>query len=181
MISLKERWPNEDDFFANKVVSIFSPRIRKDLLTIKFPETIPTGSVYAFGDNGTGKTLHICMRMVSNIHRDTDRSKMAFISALELLYQLKDFEKSEELLTFYSEIPYLCIDDIGVEKVTDWAYQSLYMIINRRYEHNRVTYYSSNLDLQELGQRFGDMRIPSRIQATCEVIHFTGTDHRANK
>lgn len=180
-MNFKNLWPKEEEFFYNKVLDLFPPRIRKDLLTIPFPDNISTKGIYAYGDNGTGKTLHICHRLVGNIHRGTDRLKLGFISSLDLLHRLKDFERADELFTVYSLKPYLAIDDLGVEKVTDWAYQMLYRIINHRYEHQRVTYFSSNLSLDELGQKFGDMRIPSRIQAMCEVVKFTGEDYRSKK
>jgi integrase len=56
----------------------------------------------------------------------------------------------------------LYLDDLGTEKPTDWALQTLYLIIDRRYPEMMQTIISSNLNLDELSSRLGD-RIASRI------------------
>ncbi len=73
--------------------------------------------------------------------------------------------------------PILILDDLGVEKNTDWAIQNIYLIVDRRYREEARTFFSSNLTLQELSERLGD-RIASRIAGMTQVITMTGKDRR---
>lgn len=44
----------------------------------------------------------------------------------------------------------LVIDDIGVEKVTEWLSEQLFLVINYRYENNLPMLVTSNQSLQYL-------------------------------
>lgn len=44
----------------------------------------------------------------------------------------------------------LVIDDIGVEKVTEWLSEQLFLVINYRYENNLPMLVTSNQSLQDL-------------------------------
>ena len=71
----------------------------------------------------------------------------------------------------------LFLDDIGTEKPTDWALQTIFTIIDRRYRDKKRTFFTSNISLGELSERLGD-RIASRIAGMCSVIKLTGKDRR---
>lgn len=86
-----------------------------------------------------------------------------------------------ELLESLNKVNVLILDDFGVEKMTDWAYQMLYSLINYRYENLKTTIYTSNLDLEELAAHTGDSRLTSRIQEDCTIIKFDGEDYRAKR
>jgi DNA replication protein DnaC len=77
----------------------------------------------------------------------------------------------------YSRCPLLVLDDLGVEKTTDWALQTLYVILNNRYTNYRQTIITSNLTLEEIGNKLGD-RIASRIAGMCSIIQMKGKDKR---
>lgn len=87
-------------------------------------------------------------------------------------------EMSEsQIIEKYSEIEVLFLDDIGTEKTTDWAQQTLYTIIDRRYREKLQTTITSNLSLNELSDKTGD-RITSRIAEMCKIIELKGKDRR---
>ena len=88
----------------------------------------------------------------------------------------EDMSESQ-LINGYSGVEVLFIDDIGTEKTTDWAQQTLYTIIDRRYRENLQTVITSNLSLNELSDKTGD-RITSRIAEMCKVIELKGKDRR---
>lgn len=72
---------------------------------------------------------------------------------------------------------YVVFDDIGAEKSSDWVSETLYCLINRRYEEDLPTVFTSNCSVGELSHRIGD-RIASRIAEMCEVVEITGKDKR---
>lgn len=74
----------------------------------------------------------------------------------------------------------IIIDDIGVEKSTDWMLETLYSIVNERYEKNLPTVFISNLSLKELADKVGD-RIASRIAEMCTIKKIKGEDRRLKK
>lgn len=73
--------------------------------------------------------------------------------------------------------PVLVLDDLGVERPSEWALATIFEIIDRRYTEERPLWCSSNLNLEELAQRLGD-RITSRIAGMCEVYEMAGEDRR---
>jgi DNA replication protein DnaC len=164
----------------------FSLRIQNDLRRIDVPENIPKNveSTFIFGKVNTGKTLRAIFmmlqeekqnwlnaEMVFDIYQDSD-ARYVFISAPELLNKIKQgFEdKSDQaILDHYSSVYFLIIDELGVEKVSDWALQTLYLIINRRYENMKKTIITSNFTLEELAARLNDDRITSRIERMCKI------------
>lgn len=146
---------------------------------------------FIYGPNGTGKTtMAIYMLLqeakMSYIYRHGG-FKIAFITTSELLLKFREtYTKNsdiseKEILDTYSNVDLLVLDDFGVEKTTDWSYQMLYILINRRYENMKKTIITSNFTLEQLAEKLGDDRIPSRIQGMCKMIQMTGTDRRAKK
>jgi DNA replication protein DnaC len=65
----------------------------------------------------------------------------------------------------------LVLDDFGVEKMTDWAAEQLYRIIDSRYEDDLPTIVTTNRELQTL-----DARIVSRLGAGVTLC--SGADRR---
>jgi DNA replication protein DnaC len=87
-------------------------------------------------------------------------------------------ERSErEIIEHYSNVQLLVLDDLGAEKTSDFALQSLYIIIDKRYSEMRHTIITSNLSVDEIAGKVGD-RIASRIAGMCRVIELKGRDRR---
>lgn len=86
----------------------------------------------------------------------------------------------DQYLEQLSKFEYLILDDLGVEKPSDWVLETLYVIINERYEKNRKLIITSNKDLSEIAKSLGD-RIASRIGELCEIIKLVGDDKRLTK
>jgi DNA replication protein DnaC len=71
----------------------------------------------------------------------------------------------------------LHIDDLGAEHRTEWVLEQLYTIVNARYQDERSTLITSNLSRDELAEQLGE-RIVSRLEGSCELLPFYGTDAR---
>lgn len=63
----------------------------------------------------------------------------------------------------------LILDDFGTEQVKEWIDERFYNIINERYINKKVTFYTSNLSIDEL--QYND-RITNRIKETSYELHF---------
>lgn len=78
-------------------------------------------------------------------------------------------ENEGDLIDLYSQARLLVLDDIGAEMATDWAYLTLYLIVDNRYNEMLPTIFTSNLDLNALSKAFVDERLVSRIIEMCGV------------
>lgn len=167
---------------------IFPFKIAKLILCAEFPTDfdvqIKETGLYLYGPSGVGKTFSACFTLLAQIKRFSDFKKICFKNVTQMLFEFKqsysrEIEYTEtQLLEKYSTVPYLVLDDIGVDPTTDWTFKMLYLIINNRDENLLPTIYTSNLDLQELETKLGDARIPSRIQGNCDIIRLEGRDLR---
>ena len=75
----------------------------------------------------------------------------------------------------------LALDDLGMERPTEWAMETLSRLIDSRTMEGLPTIITSNYSLGELRDRWGGMegaRIVSRIAGSCERVEMTGRDRR---
>ena len=159
-------------------------RIIKELPELDF-SNIPDKNfqnLFLFGIAGSGKTMYaakLCEQIIINSAIKNTACQIRFVSCVDLLQELKDTYQKEstiserEIIDKYNNADWLVLDDVGVEKTSDWAFQTLYLIINYRYENLRGLIITSNLNLNELGRKWQDERIVSRIGEMCKVLEFT--------
>jgi len=170
---------------AEKIIDSFPVRIKqffyeKSLTRLEHPVT----SYYGFGEARTGKTISVCWRILEwSRNQFINRLSTDFIltSSYHLLEEIRDTQNNPELKALivkkYKKARLLVIDDLGAEKMTDWAFMCLYDIIDHRYSDLMTTFYTSNFSLQELSEKIGDNRITSRIAHDCKgnIVHFDET------
>jgi len=190
-IERTEKW---DATEFDKQIKKFTPRIQKDLKTLPFPNIKTFESTYLFGIVGSGKTIYAIWMFLAYLRNSfiieggISSNAGEFITIPELLlkfkrsYDTKIIAKGDEnneivrlfneyeLIEYYSILDFLILDDFGVENTSEWAFQLLYIIINRRYENEKITVFTSNYSLQKLIDKLGDERIPSRISQMCRII-----------
>lgn len=105
-----------------------------------------------------------------------------------LLFDLKSTfdgsSSSRELMEEVLTAPILVLDDLGSERLSDWARDILHYIIIHRYNELKPIIITSNFELKSdneiedsLEERMGKA-IVSRIGEICEVIHVKGQDMR---
>ncbi|MGB3330142.1 MAG: ATP-binding protein [Thermomicrobiales bacterium] len=71
----------------------------------------------------------------------------------------------------------LLLDDLGVERITDWAAERFQSLINGRYENEFPTIVTTNRTIPELRDLVG-ARVISRLMESATLIHADGPDLR---
>ena len=121
----------------------------------------PAGWLVLNGTNGTGKS-HLAAAIMNHLTAvpEDQRPLILFITAPGLLDMLRsgygprgDYQ---ELLHLCQTVDLLILDDLGVEKETDWAFEKLYLVLNHRYQAEAATVVVTNCRLQDLEPRIYD-------------------------
>lgn len=122
----------------------------------------PHGWLYLVGPFGNGKTT-LAALAVNQLRRAGYEA--VFGSVPLVLQYLRDclrerggLEPAEEL-DYIKRVPVLALDDLGAERLTEWAAEQLYEVLNWRYVKRRPTIITSNYAPDELL----DKRLASRI------------------
>lgn len=156
----------------------------------KVLEKVKSGrGLYIWSDTkGNGKTSWACKIMQAyfravGVTNDL-RTRGLYINVPELLEEMRQnmdnpTPEHREKLRLIKEVDLVIFDDIGTESPTRWVREQLYILINKRYSESLCTIYTSNISLAQLGHEevLGD-RIASRINGSCDIIEFKGTDKR---
>lgn len=92
-------------------------------------------------------------------------------------------ERETEIIERLRESKILIIDDLGVEKDSEFMVNILYEIIDWRYMNMPGgLIVTSNLSLGSLSKKLGDDRIPSRLREMCKGFNLKGEkDYRVEK
>lgn len=132
-----------------------------------------------YGSYGIGKS-HLATAIAN---RWLGRLGLLYISCPDLLMELREAMNGRgdrSRLAVAREVPLLILDDIGAEKPSDWVQETLFVLVNYRYEHKLPTIMTTNCSMEELEARLGG-RITSRIAEMCRLIKFQGKDFRMNR
>ena len=103
----------------------------------KNKDAMKSDSLIIMGKSDTGKT-HLAAAIANKL---IENDKIVLMERLtNLLDRIREtYEnntKSEnELIEIYSNVDMLVIDDLGTEKISSWALEKLYTIIQNRYEN----------------------------------------------
>lgn len=132
------------------------------------------------GKPGTGKTHLVCA--MANYMISTNQIRVKFIKSIDLLFQIrwamnKDFDEEKRFIESLANVPLLIIDDLGSEKITDWAQQVFYKIIDDRDILEKPIIITSNIDIKGLAERIGD-RTASRLASMCQIVQMGNEDFR---
>ena len=89
-------------------------------------------------------------------------------------------EERAEFITSLGEYDLLIIDDLGVERSTDYAMEQMFFIIDSRYRSRKPMIITTNLKLVELKNPpdLAHARIYDRILERCAPILFAGKNFR---
>ena len=149
------------------------------------------------GPCGVGKT-HLAVAIIQELIRTKDAACI-FYDFRDLIREIQSTFTPESTLSesdvlapvFQSEV--LVLDELGAKRTTAWVEETVFYIINHRYNHKKLTLFTTNYpdtDEEEdkrdsfykkggdsLIDRIG-VRLRSRIYEMCKVVEMTGDDYR---
>lgn len=137
----------------------------------------PRGFLVLSGDIGTGKS-HLAAAIANFQATRPDPTLTLFFIVPALLNLLRSGYKRgdfDTLLTLSQECELLILDDLGTENQTDWATETLFELVNARYQAWLPTVVVTNCELGDL-----DPRLNSRLHEAgfVQFVRVVGNDYR---
>lgn len=142
-------------------------------------------NVLLLGKVGTGKTywLTACANLAAQTDKDVLFVTAYSLNARFLEAYLDSAEAVRSLLESLTDVDLLLIDDLGTEKLfNNVTVNYLFAILNERSVNKKQTFFTSNLTLNEISERY-DERIVSRLvdQNSTFVAQLVGADKRISR
>ena len=141
-------------------------------------------SLIVCGSVGTGKT-HLAS---STVHQIVNNGKTCeLIKIIDLIRQFKstwskDNDSTEEsFLNYYTKIPALIIDEVGVQFGSDTEKMIIFDIIDGRYNNMLPTALISNLALPDVQELIGERAIDRMREDGGVVVAMSWESHRGLK
>ncbi|MEK3977884.1 ATP-binding protein [Psychrobacillus sp. FSL K6-2836] len=117
---------------------------------------------------GSGKT-RLAISILNALIRKYQVNAL-YISSVNLLNEIKQTFQSVEsidtsrIIQTFKEVPLLVIDDLGVEKVSDWSEEMFTQILDERMSNYRPTIITSNFSISQLSKKYKMGRVNNRIE-----------------
>jgi DNA replication protein DnaC len=173
-----------------------TPKQREVLdAVVGFAKTFTTtsgGGLWLLGLPGTGKT-HLGAALVSNSIRERSlaacmhsfgqiqtmlRARWSNSKESRSFWEIEDgLETTDQLLEHLGTVPLLVLDELGVGRGTDAELETLFQIVDRRYQLERPTVMLSNLKPIELKAAMGD-RAYDRLREGTRLLICDWPSHR---
>lgn len=137
----------------------------------------PRPNLVLLGAVGVGKT-HAALAAA---RADHERGlEVVFLPVVELLDLLRP-GGPEHALDDVMHCDRLVVDDLGHERSTDWTWERLGAVVNRRWLEERPIIATSNLDPPELSAAVGERTYSRLVGDGAVVIHVAGDDRRRKR
>lgn len=140
-----------------------------------------SGNLLLLGPLGVGKT-HTAMAACREILRGGLSVRwwpvVELLEALRPGHEFRDEEGDEcDLLDFIRYKAVVFLDDLGMERPSEWAAEQLYIIVNRRWLEQRPLIVTSNLTPNDLRDTIG-ARTYDRLRDGAAAIELSGESRR---
>ena len=132
-----------------------------------------------WGDVGTGKSFAAACIANALLEQATPVLMTNFSKILNQMGTMYTEERYQYIASF-KHYPLLIIDDLGIERSTEYAKEQVYAVIDERYKANLPLIITTNLTIGEIRnpENVADARIYSRVLEMCTPIHVGGGDRR---
>ena len=125
---------------------------------------------------GTGKT-HLACAVAQKVMENGVPAK--FINVVSMISEIKESFSVKK----FTDIELLIIDDFGKENSTDWVKETVYSIINKRYEKMLPTVITTEGTIEAMTSHYENKgkAILSRICEDFRFIELNGEDYRKRR
>lgn len=130
-----------------------------------------------WGDVGTGKTFFAACIANALVEQNVSVKMTNFSTILNDLFTESDKNKYLNRLNYHS---LLIIDDLGIERGTEYALEQVYNVIDTSYKSGKPLIVTTNLTLDELKfpTAIPHKRIYDRVLGMCVPVMFNGVNFR---
>jgi DNA replication protein DnaC len=184
-IDKKYRWRFINEFNALNKNAQTAKNLAYDIITT-FPRV--DRGLFLWGNPGTGKTFLSSIILTELITRYAIEGRFVKISRHFFGPLKATFNQASETYGMAAQIEeemanvdVLILDDFGVQRDTEWEKETLYNLVDARYEKEKFTIFTSNNDPAVAMKDLFEGRILSRIREMCRVVDLTGADQREIK
>lgn len=184
------RWTFLDDFHrtAEDGTSVpIADKMMVEVASLIEAKKAPRRGFLLHGPPGTGKTLLGCILLNELMLRWCRPARFLNLSR-KYFERLRDTysEDSEHygqtwrIMEELSNMPFLMLDDFGIQRNTEWELEMLYNLVDARYGEERFTIVTTNKPIQEI-KEISQGRVFSRLQDMCKLIHMDSIDYREHR
>ncbi len=140
-----------------------------------------TNGLMLSGPVGVGKT-HLAAAILHVVIAKGIAGAMVVVPNLldEIKFTFNDPSADKRLAQKLAEKHFIVLDDMGAEKVTDWAKNEIYKLVNKRYEQELPTIITTNCTFGELAAAYGD-RTADRLSEMCDPVVVAGPSFRRKR
>lgn len=183
--SKKFKWKTINDFRVENKLASDAKNAAYDIIR-NFPDV--NKGLYLWGNPGTGKTLLSCILLTELITHHAVTGKFTKISRNFFNILRATFVEGSErygqsgiIEKELASVDILVIDDFGVQGDSPWEQETLYNLIDARYEGEKFTIITSNNNPEKSLKDLSEGRILSRIREMCRILELSGEDLREKK
>lgn len=157
------------------------------------PKVTRGPSLLLRGRTGTGKT-HQVYGAIRALWLSGINTRWSLTTAADLLAELRPSGAGESAFARYAAVPLLCLDDLGAHAVTEWTNETLFRLVNARYEARRPLVITTNYPtaapreglgsprerVETLADRVSDRVVSRLVEMTAGgwQVALTGDDRR---
>ena len=181
------KWKFIDDYHPmapDGTAVILAETAHRHIAELLYSTKEPKRGYFFHGNPGTGKTLLGCIAINELMLRWTKPGRFLNLSR-KYFQKLKDtfseesvnYGQAGQILDELCNIPFLLLDDFGIQRGTEWELEMLYDLVDARYCDERFTVVTTNQSLEEI-KSISQGRIYSRLAEMCQLIPMNGPDYR---
>lgn len=182
-IDRKFQWKYLGDYDASRSKMANDAKMAAYDIINKFPDV--KKGLFFWGNPGTGKTLLSSIILTELITRYTVEGRFIkisrdFFSRLKATFNeaSSSYGQSHAIEKELAEVDVLIVDDFGVQRDSPWEQETLYNLVDARYEAEKFTIFTSNYDPVKTFRELSAGRILSRLREMCRIMELTGEDYR---
>lgn len=181
------KWKFLDDFHQVTEDGTLIPSADKVLVEVaRLVESKkePQRGFWLYGSPGTGKTLLGCIMLNELMLRWGKPGRFLNLSR-KYFERLRDtysrdsenYGQTWQIMEELCNLPFLMLDDLGVQRGTEWEMEMLYNLVDARYGDERFTIVTTNQPPDEF-KDLSQGRIYSRFMEMCHLVDMKGIDYR---
>ena len=143
--------------------------------------------LFLWGNPGTGKTMLSTIILTELICRNAIEGRFVKISRNFFNLLKESFNSSSDnygqsagIQRELHEVDVLVLDDFGVQIKSPWAHETLYNLVDARYENEKFTIFTSNHNPLKTYADLSEGRVLSRLREMCRIMELSGDDYRVN-